>query len=353
MAPGNPAPPDAFRGSWRDALGQATYRRILNDPNPASRRRPISFRRAPALGIAAVASLAVVAAVAVPHLTGDSGVSGTAMPSALNYRLTGVERPLASTRLPSASGVLLRLARIAAQQPASAQPPGADIGYVLTREWNLTVAVAGGSSASSLVPHIDQTWTSPAGSYREVEHSGRPQLIGAGSQQTEQAVASTPTLRVISSSTAAGFGPLAQRLPTDSVALRDALIRSAAAHTFPATPVPFYLLGAVAGVGHEMVSPRLMGAFWRVLAAEPDIYYLGAVRDRAGRLGDAVAADFGGRGDERLVLIISPSTGALLGEEDVFMTNPGKLTITSFPVVIGYITYLREGWTQTMTTPAP
>jgi hypothetical protein len=149
------------------------------------------------------------------------------------------------------------------------------------------------------------------------------------------------------------FGPLAQQLPTDPATLRAALIGAAAAHTFPSTPAPFYLLGAVAGVGHEMVSPRLMGAFWRVLAAEPDIYYLGTVRDRAGRLGDAVAADFGGRGDERLVLIISPSTGALLGEEDVFVTNPGKLAITRFPAVIGYITYLREGWTRNMTTPAP
>jgi len=53
------------------------------------------------------------------------------------------------------------------------------------------------------------------------------------------------------------------------------------------------------------------------------------------------------------VLIISPSTGRLLDEEDIFMTNPGKLTIRKFPAVIGYVVYLHQGWTVTMSTPAP
>jgi hypothetical protein len=53
------------------------------------------------------------------------------------------------------------------------------------------------------------------------------------------------------------------------------------------------------------------------------------------------------------VLIISPSTGRLLDEEDIFMANPGKLTMRKFPAVIGYVVYLRQGWIVTMRTPAP
>ena len=90
-----------------------------------------------------------------------------------------------------------------------------------------------------------------------------------------------------------------------------------------------------------------------MLAAQPSLSYLGNVVDRAGRPGVANAASFGGLGHERLILIISPSTGTLLDEEDTFMTNPGKLTIKHYPAVVGYIVYLRQGWTVNMRQPAP
>lgn len=48
------------------------------------------------------------------------------------------------------------------------------------------------------------------------------------------------------------------------------------------------------------------------------------------------------------MLIISPSTGQLLGWEDIFLRNPGALNLASYPAVIGYVSFLTEHWTKTM-----
>jgi len=358
MAAGNPAPAGSLRGSWRDSRGEATYLRIIARPQPRSQpgvRFPRQWPPRLLAGIGAATALAAAAAVALTIVAGRAGPAVIATPANLDYHLTGIQQPLTATQLPSARPVLLRLARTAARQPSPTQPPGTDIGYVLTKEWNMTVAVAGGTSSTALTPQLDQTWTSPDGSFRQVERSGQPQLIGAGSQVTNQAVGAAPTLRVLSDRTAAQFGPLVQHLPTDPAKLRATLIHDARPYTFKshAAPVPWYLFRTIAGIGHEVLSPQLTAALWRVLAAMPRVHYLGTTVDRAGRAGEAVATDFGGRGNERLVLIIDPSTGRLLDEEDIFMTNPGKLTIRNFPAVIGYVVYLRQGWTVTMRTPAP
>jgi hypothetical protein len=54
------------------------------------------------------------------------------------------------------------------------------------------------------------------------------------------------------------------------------------------------------------------------------------------------------------VLIISPSTGRLLGEEDIDLTNPGALNIRKFPIVTSYVAYLLQGWTtSTAKVPGP
>jgi hypothetical protein len=358
MAAGNPAPAGSLRGSWRDSQGEATYQRIVAQPQPQPHsQRAVRFPRQwlprPLVGIGAATALAVIGAVALSTVAGRAGPGVIATPTNLDYHLTGVEQPLTATHLPPARPVLLRLARAAARQPSLGQPPGSDIGYVLTREWNMTVAVAGGTSSAALTPQLDQTWTSPDGSFRQVERNGQPQLIGAGSQLTNRAVAAAPTLRVFSDRTATQFGPVVQRLPTSPAALRAALVHAAPANTFTHVPVPWYLFQTIAGIGHEVLSSQLTAAMWRVLAAEAQVRYLSTTVDRAGRPGEAVAVDVGGLGNERLVLIISPSTGRLLGEEDIFMTNPGKLTIRKFPAVIGYVVYLREGWTVSMRTPAP
>ena len=142
-------------------------------------------------------------------------------------------------------------------------------------------------------------------------------------------------------------------LSDDPGRLQAELMRASTYHGDPSPPPPAYqLTKSLLDLHHQVVQPRLDAALWRVLAGQRDVRDLGTVVDRAGRVGDAVATTVGGDGNERLVLIISPSTGRLLGEEDIFLTNPGALNIRTFPMVTSYVTYLTEGWTTSTNKPA-
>ena len=97
--------------------------------------------------------------------------------------------------------------------------------------------------------------------------------------------------------------------------LRGQLLR-APAYAKSGWPVSYRLLRIITDLHHQLVQPRLDAALWQILAGQADMRDLGTVHDRAGRIGDAVA--FTDHSDvERLVLIISPSTGRLLGWEDI------------------------------------
>ena len=91
----------------------------------------------------------------------------------------------------------------------------------------------------------------------------------------------------------------------------------------------------------HIVSPELQAAYLGILADQPGIDVLGAVTDRAGRAGVAVAT----QADERkTVLIFDVATGALLGYEEI-ATGAG---VTEFPVplpsTVSYIVWTSRGY---------
>jgi hypothetical protein len=365
MAPGNPVPADAFGDSWDSPPGRATFQRIVAHPRDSAttvrradrrpaRRRP--GRRRPGrhwvlAGSAAVAVLIGAVAVLAGRPAARPGQLTTA--PMLHYTLTGVAAPVLATQLPPARALLLRLGRIAGRQPARPRPPGADIGYVLTNEWYMSVAVAGGTNTVAITPQVDQTWTAPDGTARQVEHSGKPWVGPIGSLLTLRGVDHRRPASDSTSRTTEQFGPLVAGLSANPARLRAQLLRASEYRGDPRrVPEAYQLMGVIADLQHQPVPPRLEAAIWRVLAGQPDIRYLGTVIDRAGRRGDAVATTIGRA--ERLVLIISPSTGRLLGEEDIDLTNPGALNIRKFPIVTSYVAYLSQGWTtSTAKVPGP
>jgi hypothetical protein len=352
IAPGNPVPCAAFGDSWRDPLGQATYQRIVAHPpsGPAPRlRRPIRRLR-PVAAVAAAAGVVAASLLIVAARTPAPGEMATA--PMLHYILTGVSQPTKSSQLPSARSLLLHLARIAGRQPAVPQAPGANVGYVLTNEWYMRVAVAGGTSTSVVVPEVDRTWTAPRGTDRQVRRFGKPLVGAVGSQQTLRAAESGPPVSDSVFRTAEQFGPLVRDLSANPARLATQLL-DAPPYAGSGWPTAYHLVRIISDLHHQVVAPRLEAALWRVLAAEPAVRYLGTVVDRAGRTGDAVAVSLVGQGSERQVLIISPATGRLLGQEQIFRTNPGLLNIRVFPAVVSYVTYLSEGWTTNLTVPAP
>lgn len=354
MAPGNPVPADAFDDSWDSPQGRVTLLRIVAHPRDSAtavrRTGPRPARRHPAqywLLAGSAAIVVLISAVAVLAGRPAARPSQQATVPMLHYTLAGVAAPVLATRLPPARPLLLRLGRIAGRQPALPRPPGADVGYVLTNEWYMSVAVAGGTNTVAITPQVDQTWTAPDGTDRQVQHSGKPWVGPIGSQLTLRAVEHRQPVSDSTSRTAEQFGPLVAGLSANPARLRAQLLR---ASEYRGDPAGYQLIEIIAGLQHQPVPPRLEAAIWRMLAGQPDIRYLGTVIDRAGRRGDAVATTIGRA--ERLALIISPSTGRLLGEEDIDLTNPGALNIRKFPIVTSYVAYLLQGWT-TSTAKVP
>jgi hypothetical protein len=350
MASGNPVPPDAFGDSWNGPQGLATFRQIVTQPRDGAtaggRDDPARAPRFPArrwmlAGLAAIVVLIGAGAVLAGRPAAVPGQLVTA--PMLDYKLAGVSAPVRTRQLPPARSLLLRLARVAERQPAVPQPPGADVGYVLTNEWYMSVAVAGGTNTVAITPQVDQTWTAPNGTGRQLQRRGKPWTGPVGSLQTLRAAEYGQPVSNSTFRTAEQFGPLVQDLSTNPARLRAQLLFASEYRGDPRrVPTGYQLIGVLADLHHQVVPPRLEAASWRMLAGQPDVRYLGTVIDRAGRRGDAVATTIGDA--ERLVLIISPSTGRLLGEEDIDLTNPGALNIKVFPLVTSYVAYLAQGW---------
>jgi hypothetical protein len=314
-------------------------------PGVSRQRRPRRLRLAIA-GTTAIAVVAAAGAVAVRHFGASAAQTAEATPPMLRYVLAGYRDPAASTALPPAAPELTRLAAIAARQPQPQRPAGARIGYVVTEEWNLSVAVSGGTSVAVLAPQHDQTWTSPAGEATQTQAYGSPQDLSRPGEPSPLVRAAESGLSGTSTQTYPTtelFGPLVPGLSVQPDQLETQLVHATPPYTFPHWSVSYYLIKEMTALQHQVVSPQLESALWQVLVTRPDISYMGLVTDRAGRQGEAFCTDLSG---ERLVLIISPKTGLMLGEEDLGLRNPGALTITTYPAVIGYVTYLSQGYVQ-------
>ena len=99
------------------------------------------------------------------------------------------------------------------------------------------------------------------------------------------------------------------------------------------------VLSALADLNHAHTPGRdVRAAALRVLAGTDGLTYHGAVTDRAGRHGIAVAAS-SSDGITRKLLIIDPRTGDLLAAERTALRDPGALGITE-PTVLTYQLFL-------------
>lgn len=375
LADANPVPESAVANSYRDPVGRAAYAAIVRtDPDAATgamtvpdRSQAARPRRGLVIGTAAVAASVAAGLVigGVPsRLLGSTGttkppvgISRPAVPTKtttwparsakaakgtapmLHYVLTGTVQPGSVTGLPLARPVLLKLARAAARRAPLAQPPGARVSLVETNEWFLDTAIDTNGTSSVIIPEVDKTWYAPNGMVRVLSRRGHPEVVAVGSPSSLRAAEYG---RPVSDSRyrAEYSDPAVARLSLDPAVLIRQLM-----HADPGgSPESYRLFDIIRILHHQVVSPRLDAAMWRVLATRPDVRYLGRVTDRAGRTGQAVT--FTERGGEREVLIISPS-GQLLGSEDLILHGAKGLNITVYPAVAGYTTFLGQHWVKT------
>lgn len=351
MASSDPLTEDDFENA-ATPRSATTFQRIVSAPR--QHRTPRRHRSVVIVGGVIAAAAAIAASAVAFSVMPPAAQSTEATPTMLKYTLAGYSHPVSQKRLPSAHPELLALAKLAARQ-TEPKIAANSVGYVVTREWYMSTAVGGGTSVSVLTPEDDQTWTSPQGQMTQIRRQGKPQdLSPVGSPSDLLRAAESGAVEYkFSARTATTYGPLVQHLSTTPSVLRSQLTDAADPGAFKNWSMQYYLLNTIASLQHQVVSPDLEAALWRVLAAQSGIEYLGRVRDRAGREGEAICIDSSGAGQERLVLIISPKTGMLLGEEDLFTSNPGGFTIKSYPAVKGYITYLGASWVGKMGSTNP
>ncbi|KAB2348488.1 CU044_5270 family protein [Actinomadura rudentiformis] len=99
-----------------------------------------------------------------------------------------------------------------------------------------------------------------------------------------------------------------------------------------------WLFRNVENLSTTPASPKVLGAAYRLLAADPGLRVVGTVTDPLGRKGTAIARPVGEATWNEEWLVIDPATGRVLAYE--YVRKPAK--------VVGYHVTLSYGWTNTV-----
>jgi hypothetical protein len=114
------------------------------------------------------------------------------------------------------------------------------------------------------------------------------------------------------------------------------------------------VFGTIAGwLGFAPLTPKLQAALYQVMAGLPGVRYRGAATDNSGRRGIAISwAQPTRDGDGQVVsdrFIVNPSTGELLGQEQV-VVEPAPPSARGFSEPVGTVLYsqaiLARHWTE-------
>ena len=251
----------------------------------------------------------------------------------------------------AAAAALTKLARVAADQPASSPVPAGEYVYSASVGVELISQVHEQQPSSStrqtfsvVAPVTRQVWIAANGSGRLVQTYGTPRFL-TPADRAAWIVDGKPAVLQPSSNVnsleakGALSGPSLAGLPTDPKLL---LADIEARKVEDAPSGESYTFKIVGDLLQETdASPALRAALYHVAAEIPGVTFVGTVSDPVGRSGIAVAYTSGG---ERHELIFDPRTSALLSEETV-VTNPGRLCQldVSAGTVISETSYVATG----------
>lgn len=328
---------------------EAALERIMALPrdvqsDPAAPVRPVRPRRTRLLRGAVVASVAAAAIVVVTVALPQKALSPLHAATPALLTLTGVKTgTLPSSGFP-AGDRLRALAALADAQPAPAALPVQHI--VLSSWW----ATSGGGSKpvpSELIPVDHESFFEPNGQMRVIERRGKP--LNSDSRLSSTSGGSTVS---DDSFLSADPGPgYADRLPTDPARLSEFLVSNEDPHVCVRARGGCLVSDLTDLFQNYVVSPRVTGALWRVLADQPSITYLGETYDRLNRPAEVFTAK-GEDGFTQKLLLISPTTGQYLGEEDVLITRSPQYTFEP-PAVISFSALVRAERVSASSVPAP
>jgi hypothetical protein len=349
----NPVPERVVEGSHARGAGRRALALIVaTAPDPASVRIPGAVRAAARggaaryrtrrrAGLVAMAACVLVAIGIVVNPVAPPAVA--TMPPPLRYDLVA-DGDISSAVGDAAAPVLARLATAAAARVDA--PRTGDLQYVRSERWTFVSVQGGDESGAAVVPSAVLTWAASDGSLHRSTRSGEPLLLnGTFDASPGQGSADGTGADGIEdfgpgSSGAPGVAALASIGPDP---LRSTLLERAGCATSD-EPAAACLLDAVARIHDDAVVPgQVDAAVWSVLAAEPTIVTLGRVTDRAGRDAVALTTAVDVKVPVRTVLLVDPGTAALVGVEQVLLSEDAGYGVAA-PAVIGFVAFLEEAW---------
>jgi hypothetical protein len=274
-----------------------------------------SRRRRTALRLGSVAA-AIAGLVLVSLSPWHRDTATAAKPPVLDYEFANAQN-IAYAPGQDAHDTLLRLSQAASRQVA--KPATGDAQYVLTDNWFVSLS---DTEEPQLIPRQRQFWLRADGSVRIRETSGRP--LSPDGRGLRRAVPDQTGNTADETYPPGDADPrFVAELGIDPTAIRETLLdRSECQSRRPSPTRASCLFREISDLfGQYVVPASTAGALWRVLADEPSVRTLGTVEDRAGRRGVGISLIPVDAPRFRSVLIISPTTGELLGTEDILIKD--------------------------------
>ncbi|WP_456695899.1 CU044_5270 family protein [Aeromicrobium sp. P5_D10] len=297
---------------------------------------PKKRRRIAARVLALAAAAAGVVGLIVAPWQQPSATAGT--PPVLDFEFANAQN-IAYAPGEDARTTLLSLARTAAEQPPVSR--NGPTQYQLSDNWFATLEA---TKAAELIPKRRESWLRADGSVRIREAAGTP-LSPDGRGLTAKA---TGERRVTNETYPADevSASLVSDLDGDYRKVRTAVMNSA--QCVVRTPGPARtacLFQEIASLHDQfVVPPKVSSRFWEILAREPTLRLLGAVTDRAGRPGIGISLISVGSPQFRQVLIISPTTGQLLGTEVILIKDDPDVGVKA-PAIYSFTAILESEYT--------
>ncbi len=317
----DPAPASSLAECHLSPEAQRLLAEILATPRDACSGRATGrtlLPPGPRVGAAVAALVAAAIAVVIGTDGGRPAYAVTPPPLTMHAPGSVPARPL-----------LLELAARAARQPAAAG--GGRFDYVSYQSWGLSSAVTRAATTSAAVPTLVQRWTTTDGSGRLVEQRGHAEVERVGSRVTYRAVTVGQDHTAVTVFGADGGAKiplvdLAALSPVPKVLAAQLISNAADSISYQPgqSPAWFQRLRNIIDLHRQQVlPPALHAAMLRVIAdTVPGLVVEGPVTDRIGRGAVAVSFDsaYGGR-PARYFLVLDPTSGALLGYEEVVTTE--------------------------------
>ena len=309
------------------------------EPTPAPVIASLPSRRRIVVRVVGIAAV-ITGVIGVLINPWHQGSAEADTPPVLDYEFASA-RNIAYAPGEDAAITLMDLARTARNQPSVPQDGPHQL--VVTDNWFVALDE---SRDAQLIPKQRETWLRSDGSRQVREVSGSPLAPDGRGLRADRE--SSPSGASVETYPPEGLdAQFISKLATNTGIVRTALLDLGECEDRNVGPVRASCLyqEIVSLYGQYVVPPDTAAAFWRVLAAEPALRSLGAVKDRAGREGIGISFIPTDAPQFRRVLIISPQTGQLLGTEDILIKSDPNVDLKT-PAIYGFTAILSAQYTR-------